>query len=209
MRKRRFWISGVCLTISFKITPIKGFSLFIFFILTPFSAQSIFSKNWKTPRKRWKTTATWTNRLWISSWPFLKSAQGKTVVSECFIWLYSRLERRRNELDGESEKITELVNYLDVKKFEAIESSFNDISKNFALVFSKVGFLAKILKNWKKVSIIDFNSIYLSEETNKWAFFRAYFLRSLTHILKEQNVGFILTILYTEMLIQILFYKKY
>ncbi|CBY19836.1 unnamed protein product [Oikopleura dioica] len=50
----------------------------------------------------------------------------------------ARLERRRNELDGESEKITELVNYLDVKKFEAIESSFNDISKNFALVFSKL-----------------------------------------------------------------------
>jgi structural maintenance of chromosome 3 (chondroitin sulfate proteoglycan 6) len=50
----------------------------------------------------------------------------------------ARLERRRNELDGESEKITELVTYLDVKKFEAIESSFNDISKNFALVFSKL-----------------------------------------------------------------------
>ena len=51
---------------------------------------------------------------------------------------FFRLERRRNELDGESEKINELVNYLDVKKFEAIETSFNEISKNFALVFSKV-----------------------------------------------------------------------
>ena len=61
--------------------------------------------------------------------------------------MYSRLERRRNELDGESEKITELVNYLDVKKFEAIETSFNEISKNFALVFSKVGVFAKNLKN--------------------------------------------------------------
>ena len=35
---------------------------------------------------------------------------------------------------------------------------------------------------------------WVGEETNKWAFIRAYFSRCLTHILKEQNVGFILTI---------------
>lgn len=50
----------------------------------------------------------------------------------------ARLERRRDELDGEAEKIAELVGYLDVKKFEAIEYSFKDISKNFEDVFSKL-----------------------------------------------------------------------
>lgn len=161
MRKRRFWISGVCLTISFKITPIKGCSLFFLYLFWHlFQLKASFQKAGRRPESAEKLRPREQTGFGSVHGLFWRARKVKLLFLSVFIWLYSRLERRRNELDGESEKITELVTYLDVKKFEAIESSFNDISKNFALVFSKVGFLAKNLKNWKKVSIIEFNSIY-------------------------------------------------
>lgn len=49
-----------------------------------------------------------------------------------------RLERRRDELNGEAEKIEELVEYLDTKKFETIEYTFRKISKHFETVFAKL-----------------------------------------------------------------------
>ena len=49
-----------------------------------------------------------------------------------------RLERRRDELNGESEKIEELIRYLDAKKYETIEYTFRKISKHFEEVFKKL-----------------------------------------------------------------------
>ena len=45
-----------------------------------------------------------------------------------------------------------------------------------------------------QISNVIFQMWHQGVESNKGAFFWAYFSRSLTHILKEQNVGFILTI---------------
>ena len=41
-------------------------------------------------------------------------------------------------MNGEAEKIEELVRYLDAKKYETIEYTFRKISKNFEEVFKKL-----------------------------------------------------------------------
>ena len=56
----------------------------------------------------------------------------------------TRLENRRDELDSEARKITELVEYLDTKKYETISYSFNRISTNFTEVFKKLGTCSKL-----------------------------------------------------------------
>ena len=51
----------------------------------------------------------------------------------------TRLENRRDELNSEEGKISELVDYLDTKKYETIRLTFEKISENFSEVFKKLG----------------------------------------------------------------------
>ena len=51
----------------------------------------------------------------------------------------TRLENRRDELNSEEGKIAELVEYLDTKKLETIQMTFEKISDNFSEIFKKLG----------------------------------------------------------------------
>ena len=51
----------------------------------------------------------------------------------------TRLENRRDELNSEEGKIAELVEYLDTKKLETIQMTFDKISENFSEIFRKLG----------------------------------------------------------------------
>ena len=49
------------------------------------------------------------------------------------------IEARRAEIDGEADKIEELINHLDEQKFESIILIFSKVSENFSAVFKKLG----------------------------------------------------------------------
>ena len=49
------------------------------------------------------------------------------------------IEARRAEIDGEADKIEELINHLDEQKYESIIHTFTKVSENFSEVFRKLG----------------------------------------------------------------------
>jgi structural maintenance of chromosome 3 (chondroitin sulfate proteoglycan 6) len=48
------------------------------------------------------------------------------------------LKKRRTELDSSQKSIQELIDHLDQRKDEAIERTFKQVSKEFAMVFEKL-----------------------------------------------------------------------
>ena len=56
------------------------------------------------------------------------------------------IEARRDEINGEADKIEELINHLDEQKYESIAHTFQKVSENFSTVFKKLG-------KWENVKI--------------------------------------------------------